>query len=91
MSAPDPRLSALLYEALAAPIGLLCSAEPDLETARQRLYSTRHKLGDPDLAALQFRASPFPDEGNLVITKQTIQLPANQQPTVSQEPIEDAP
>lgn len=68
-----PDFDALLYAALAEPIGLLCQAEPDFATARQRLYSARKKLGDPALEILQFRASPFP-EGNLVIVKETIRV-----------------
>lgn len=69
----NPELTELLYQALGEPIGLLCHAEPDFETARARLYSTRAKLADPDLATLQFRASPF-NAGNLMIVKETIQL-----------------
>lgn len=71
---PDPACAALLYEALAEPIGLLCQATPDFERGRQRLYQTRRALGDPALEVLQFRASPFED-GNLIICKETIQLP----------------
>ena len=76
MAQPDPAIAALLYEALAAPIGLICQASPDFEKARAKLYATRTKLGDPALASLQFRASPFED-GNLVITKSTVELPRN--------------
>lgn len=76
MSQPDPILSSLLYEALAEPIGLLCQASPDFERGRAKLYQTRAKLGDPALDVLQFRASPFPDEGNLIIVKETVQVPS---------------
>jgi hypothetical protein len=69
----DPALQALLYQALAEPIGVLCSVEPNLETARQRLYAARRAAQDPDLSVLQFRASPFA-EGNLVIVKETVQV-----------------
>lgn len=74
MSPPDPALAALLYEALAEPIGLLCNASPDLERARAKLYATRRALADPALEALQFRASPWPSEGNLVICKATVEI-----------------
>lgn len=74
MTTPDPHLSALLYEALAAPVGLLCSASPDFDRARAKLYATRRALADPALEALQFRASPWPEEGNLVICKATVEI-----------------
>lgn len=74
MSQADANLAALLYEALGEPIGLICQAAPDFERARAKLYQTRAKLGDPELEALQFRASPFPEEGNLIIIKETVQV-----------------
>lgn len=73
-NSPDPLLSALLYEALGEPIGLLCLATPDFERGRAKLYQTRAKLADPELEILQFRASPFPEEGNLIIVKETVQV-----------------
>jgi len=75
--AKSEEFGALLYAALAEPIGLLCQGEPSFALARQRLYAARKKLGDPALDILQFRASPFP-EGNLVIVKESIQLPAEE-------------
>ena len=74
-SQPDPALSALLYAALSQPIGLLCTCQPDFDTARAKLYATRRQLADQRLEVLQFRASPFP-EGELVITKATVQIAA---------------
>lgn len=58
----------LLYLALAEPIGLLLSTN-DPERARQRLYTARRATGDPALAVLQFKMSPWPGQGQLVICK----------------------
>lgn len=66
-------LEALLYQALAEPIGLVCQAEPSFELGRQRLYAARKRIADPDLDGLQLRASPFP-EGNLLIIRETIKI-----------------
>lgn len=77
MTKSDPALQVLLYQALAEPMGLLCQANPDLETARQRLYAARRAAADPDLDVLQFRASPFA-EGNLVIVKETVEIKAHE-------------
>ena len=63
-------LTALLYTALAEPIGLLL-ATSDTEHARQRLYQARAKAADPALAGLQFRASPLAG-GDLLIVNSTI-------------------
>jgi hypothetical protein len=60
-------LQAILYQALAEPVGLLLRAT-DPERARQRLYKARSELGDPALARLQIRISPL-DEGELVLVK----------------------
>lgn len=70
-------LQALLYQGLAEPMGLLCQASPDLDTARQRLYAARRAAQDPDLDVLQFRASPFA-EGNLVIVKERVEIKAHE-------------
>lgn len=72
----DQILGSLLYSALAEPIGLLCQAEPDFATARQRLYAVRRRLGDQALEVLQFRASPFA-EGNLLVVKETVKVEKN--------------
>lgn len=71
--AKGAELQAVLYEALGEPIGLLCLALPDFDTARQRLYAARAKAADPLLAQLQFRASPLAD-GNLLIVKEKIRI-----------------
>ena len=64
---------AILYQALAEPIGLLLQC-PDWAKARQALYRARAEAKDPSLAALQFRASPGLVGGNLIIVNQKIQL-----------------
>lgn len=64
---------ALLLAALSEPIGLLVAAS-DAERARQKFYSARKASGNPALAALQIRISPFPD-GQLVICKERILIP----------------
>lgn len=75
MTSQDLRL--ILYAALAEPIGLLVQVS-DFDRARQGFYRARAEARDPDLAQLQFRASPGLEGGNLVIVKQKIQLPAVQ-------------
>ena len=66
-------LQSLLYSALAEPIGLLLRTG-DFTRARQKLYAARAATRDPALQILQFRASPFPQEGDLIIIKETIEL-----------------
>lgn len=74
MSGPSlPELQALLYEALAQPIGLLVQVS-DFARARAALYRARNEAKDPALSALQFRASPELEGGNLIIVKQVVQL-----------------
>jgi len=65
-------LIALLYQALAAPIGLVL-ATSDREQARQRLYAARATAGDPALAELQIRISPL-GEGDLVLLKRRVRV-----------------
>lgn len=77
MKSDSATLQALLYQALAEPMGLVCQGEPDFDTARQRLYAARRAAADPDLDVLQFRASPFA-EGNLVIVKERVEIKAHE-------------
>ena len=63
----DQELVEVLYQAKAAPAGLLLQAS-NPQRARAKLYQCRAKLGDPALARLQFRLCNLP-EGNLAITK----------------------
>lgn len=70
-----PELQALLYSALAEPIGLLLQVS-DFPRARAALYRARVEAKDPDLAQLQLRASPGLEGGNLIIVKQVVQLGA---------------
>lgn len=69
------QLKAILYQALAEPIGLLLHCS-DWAKARQGLYRARAEAADPALATLQFRASPGIAGGNLIIIKQKVELPA---------------
>ena len=55
----------ILSTALSEPIGLLLQTS-DPARARAALYKARTDSGDPRLAILQIRMSPFPD-GDLVI------------------------
>lgn len=71
MAAQD--LKAILYSAMADPIGLLLQVS-DFSRARQALYRARAEAADPDLAVLQFRASPGLPEGNLIIVKERVQV-----------------
>lgn len=63
----NDELQVILYQAFSEPIGLELEVS-DFIAARQRLYRARELAKDPDLAILQFRASPF-IPGNLVIVK----------------------
>ena len=58
----------LLYEALAEPIGLVVQVS-DFPLAQSRLYAARRKSGDPSLAVLQLRRSPYNPDGELWITR----------------------
>lgn len=64
----------LLYQALAEPIGLLVQTD-NFRLLTARLYRARQEANDPDLAVLQFRQSPV-EGGELIIVKETIELPA---------------
>lgn len=64
-------LTVILYQALAQPIGLLVECS-DWNKARQQFYRARTEAKDPELAQLQFRASPGIEGGNLIIVKQRI-------------------
>ena len=57
----------LLYQAAAAPLGIVISVG-DFKACQQRLYTARRESGDPALAALEFRQSPHGD-GTLWIVK----------------------
>jgi hypothetical protein len=81
MSASTEALTAILYQALGEPIGLLLRTS-DTERARQGLYRARAASGDPDLARLQFRVSPI-TEGDLVIVKGV--APKAQEPSQAAE------
>lgn len=58
----------MLYRALAAPIGLLLAVS-DVLKARQFLYQTRTKIGDPALGALQFRVVDLDGEPRVAVVK----------------------
>jgi len=66
------QLRAIMYQALAEPIGLLVSTN-DFARARAAFYRARAETGDPELAGLQFRASPGIDGGELLIINQKLQ------------------
>ena len=72
MSQQD-QLRAMLYQALAEPIGLLLQTS-DFNRARQALYRARAEAQDPELSGLQFRASPGLDGGDLVIVNRQVQI-----------------
>lgn len=63
----------ILYHAAGSPIGLLLWASKP-EAALQRLYQARAKLADPELVELQFRRVADFDGGNLVVTKNKVQV-----------------
>ncbi len=68
-------LRAIMYQALAEPIGLLLACS-DWPKARQALYRARAEAADPALACLQFRASPGIEGGNFIIVKQKVEVNA---------------
>ena len=65
MALSHEALVTILQTALDEPIGLLLRTS-DTTKVRMLLYKARTNAGDPRLASLQFRVSPFP-EGDLVI------------------------
>lgn len=67
-------LKPLLYRALGEPIGLLLRTS-DFPRARQALYRARQDAQDDDLRVLQFRSSPGIEGGDLIIVKETVQVP----------------
>jgi hypothetical protein len=66
--AKQEQLLALLYQALAEPIGLVLEVS-DPGRFKQQLYQARAKSCDPELAGLQFRMWPEAEGGNFVIVK----------------------
>ena len=68
ISASDQQIAELLYQVLQTPIGLLISTN-DPVRAKSKLYALRAKLADPELKRVQIRASPWPDQGQLVLIK----------------------
>lgn len=68
------QLRAILYQAKAEPIGLLVQCAPDWAKARAAFYRARAEANDPELATLQFRASPGIEGGNLIIVNQRVQV-----------------
>ena len=79
---PADEWTEILYLALVEPIGLLVQAS-DVERARQRFYKARSDALDGALATLQLRVSPWPEEGNLVIVKSTVEVKRDQLPILS--------
>lgn len=76
----------ILQMALQQPMGLLLKSN-DPTRARARLYAAQRQI--PEASDLQFRASPWPDEGNLLVVKRRLQLPrpmANSTSSQSEEP-----
>lgn len=70
---PKDAAREILYLALSEPIGILVSTN-DFERGRQMLYTTRAGLKDPALAVLQFRVSPWPEQGQIVICKEKVRV-----------------
>jgi len=68
MNQQQELLKAILYSALASPLGLLLRTS-DQVRARAGLYKARADAQDPSLSILQIRVSPWPGEGDLVICK----------------------
>lgn len=66
-------LQLILYQALGEPVGLELVVS-DFSLARAKLYRARELAQDPDLSQLQFRASPWRDDG-LVICKGAAVVP----------------
>lgn len=60
-------LRAMLYQALAEPIGLLI-ATPDPERLRKRLWQIKQLAEDPEMERLQIASSPI-EGGQIVIVK----------------------
>jgi len=79
------QMQLLLYEALAEPIGLLLTSN-DPPRALQRLQAARREARDPELAQLIIRVSPIA-EGEIVITKVRVELPASAIPRVETQAV----
>lgn len=62
------QLETLLYQALAAELGIVLRVN-DFERANQALYAARRKCGDPSLDVLQFRRSPVAPETELWVVR----------------------
>lgn len=73
MASQQDQMKLILYQALAADIGLVLRT-PEPERARQALYAARREINDPDLAILQIRTAGVPD-GDLVLIKQKFSTP----------------
>jgi hypothetical protein len=73
-------LEALLYQALASPLGIVLVVS-DFHLAQQRLYAARKGLGDPALNALAFRHSPQDPHTELWIVRNTAPTFLPERPT----------
>lgn len=58
----------LLYQALASPLGIVIRVD-NFQLAQAKLYAARRQSGDPELACLQLRHSPFDPEQELWIIR----------------------
>ncbi len=72
-------IQAMLYEALAQPVGLLLTSD-DPTRAREAIYRARAKLADEELGRLQVRLVDLPD-GQIAIVKGAL-MPKGQEPPV---------
>jgi len=86
MNQQQELLKAILYSALASPLGLLLRTS-DQVRARAGLYKARADAQDPSLSILQIRVSPWPGEGDLVICKG--QVPRVRQANLDFDPLAD--
>jgi hypothetical protein len=58
----------VLYQALATPYGVVVECN-NFNLAQQRLYKARREAGDPELARLQIRRSPYRPDAELWLVR----------------------
>jgi hypothetical protein len=58
----------ILYQAKSSPLGVVVWVS-DFVKAQQRLYRARRESGDPELACLQIRRSPYDPDNELWLVR----------------------
>lgn len=65
----------LWYQALASPYGIEVECTPSVEAVRQKLYTLRREVRDPELDRIALCVSPFDPEKLWLVKKEGAHAP----------------